>query len=426
MKYLLLLQICLTVALQSRAQSDSKIKPLNLGEQVPNIKFEFVANGSFKSTSIEDHRGKWLILGFWSMYCPPCIKNFPNMDSLQQEFKNSLTIMLVNIDNSVSSEEVICSFLSKWEHRNKRKLNLPTIYKDSIARILFNCEYAPHYAWITPEGKLLALTGTDEINRKQIINVLENEKTQLNIKNDVDIKHPLFAKEILPMEQLLQHSVFIKGYYHGLGDSRYSFGPGEKPYGLNIANQSLLTIVKEVAHRMDNSITENRIIIDTDNEKNQLTRDSIFEDLNTSIYSLGVLVPKNQPESLFPSIFETINRYTDYSVLLETRKVPCYALVYTGKKGALRSDGSSSKSTLYSLKNPYLQNGSIEKIVKILNQVPEFKLPVVNQTGISFNVDLYFDRPLRELNVIAEELRKYNLELRPSSAQLKVLVIRRK
>jgi len=60
------------------------------------------------------------------------------------------------------------------------------------------------------------------------------------------------------------------------------------------------------------------------------------------------------------------------------------------------------------------------------HQVPEFKLPVVNQTGISFNVDLYFDRPLRELNVIAEELRKYNLELRPPSAQLQVLVIRRK
>lgn len=426
MKYLLFLQLCLTVALQSRAQAESKIKPLNLGEQVPNINFEFVANGPYKSTNIEAHRGKLLILGFWSMYCPPCIKNFPNMDSLQQEFKDSLTILLVNIDNSGSSEQVICSFLNKWEQRNNRKLTIPTIYKDTVARLLFNCEYAPHYAWITPDGRLLALTGTDEINRNQIKNVLKNEKTPLIIKNDVDIKQPLFAKEILPMEQVLQHSVFIKGYYHGLGDSRYAFGPGERPYGINIANQPLLTIVKEIAHRMDNTITENRIIIDTENEQDKSSREIILDDLKTTIYSIGVLVPKNQPETLFPSILETINRYTDYSIALETRKVPCYALVYNGKKSALKSDGSNSKSTLYSMKNPYLQNGRIDKLVLILNQIPEFKLPVVNQTGIPFNVDLYFDKPLRELKVIAEELRKYNLELKPSSAQLKVLVIRRK
>jgi len=414
------------MAMQSRAQTESKINPLNLGDHVPNIHFEAVTNGPYKSTSITDHRGKLLILGFWSMYCPPCIKNFPNMDSLQQEFKDSVTILLVNTDNSGNTEENILRFLGKWEQRNKQKFTLPTIYKDTIARSVFNCVYAPHYAWISPEGKLLALTGTDELNRIQIKKVLQNENTPLTIKNDVDIRQPLFAKEILPMEQVLQHTVFLKGYYHGLGGSRYAFGPGEKPYGFNIANQPLLTIIKEVAHRMDNTLTENRIIIDTDYEKDRFIRDSILEELSTSIYSLGVLVPPNQPASLFHSIFETINQYSDYTVKLETRKVPCYALVYKGKKGGLKSDGGISKSTLYSMNSPYLQNGSIEKLVNILNQVPEFKLPVVNKTGINYNVDLYFDNPLRDLNVITAELRKYELELMPSNTQLKVVVIRKK
>jgi hypothetical protein len=184
--------------------------------------------------------------------------------------------------------------------------------------------------------------------------------------------------------------VFFKGYYHGLGGSRYSFGPVEKPNNH-----------KEVAHQMDNTLTENRVIIDTDNEKD---RESILEELSTSIYSLGVLVPPNQPESLFHSIFETINQYSDYTVKLKTRKVPCYALVYKGKKGALKSEGGISKSTLYSMNSPYLQNSSIEKLVNILNQVPEFKLPVVNNTGINYDVNLYFDNPLRDFSVIAAEL----------------------
>lgn len=426
MKYLLLLQICLTVAVQSRAQSESKIKPLNLGEQVPNIYFEAVANGPYKSTTIADYRGKLLILGFWSMYCPPCIKNFPNMDSIQQEFQDKLTILLVNVDANVNSEKMICDFLGKWEQRNHRKLNLPTVYMDTTARALFNCIYAPHYAWITPEGKLLALTGTDEINRAQIRKVLQEEKTELTIKNDVDVRKPLFAKEILPMEKLLQHTVFIKGYYNGLGDSRHYFGSGANPYGFNIANHPLFDIVKEIARRIDKNITENRIIIDTESIIDKHIRDSIIIDLTTAVYSLGVMVAKEHKEELFPTILETINRNTDYTIQFETRKVACYALVHKGKKGELRSDGSSPKSTLYNPENPYLQNGSIDKLVSLLNHIPELKLPVVDQTGITFNVDLYFDQGLQDLKAIAEQLRKYNLELKPSSAQLKVLVIRRK
>lgn len=414
------------MAVNTPAQSIDQINPLKPGEMVPDIQFPYVTNGSYQATKISDHRGKILILGFWSMTCPPCIKNFPNLDSLQKQFGNKVSILLINVNHSNETKEKITAFLAKWKKNHQRQFDLPTIYNDTIARKLFNCIYAPHYAWISPEGRLLALTGSEDVNAIQIGRLLQDDKTILPVKNDVDYKKPLFAKDILPVEQVLLHSVFLKGYYHGLGDSRYYFSENSQAYGFNIANQPLLTILEEISFQMDKEVTRNRIMVDAGEgaDSNMVRR--LRKELNTEIFSIGTIVPKDHPEELLPTILATINKHTDYEARFEKRKVSCYALVSLVKKRQLRTEGSNPISGLYRTQNPILQNGSHTKLIPLLNQVADIDLPVIDRTGIKFNVDLYFNRPLREFKVIQEELKCYNLGFRKKKARLKMLVIRKK
>lgn len=53
---------------------------IKIGESVPDFKLESFVNGKITETSLEDYRGKWIILFFWPLdftfVCPTEIKGF--------------------------------------------------------------------------------------------------------------------------------------------------------------------------------------------------------------------------------------------------------------------------------------------------------------------------------------------------------------
>lgn len=426
MKYLLSVLLSLSWAMNAYTQSAGGINVLKPGDQVPDIEFQYVANGPYQKAKLSDYRGKLLLLGFWSMYCAPCIKNFPNMDSLQQQFNGKLDIVLVNVDRNNVSKEKITSFIQKWETNKQQPLRLPTIYSDSVPAILFNCIYPPHYAWISPSGRLLALTGTEEVNAHRISQLLSEETTILPIKNDIKINWPLFANEHLPVDQLISHSVMIKGVYNGLLGSRYYFTKDAIPYGVNIANQPLITLLQEVICRLDKEMTDKRILIDAGARADSNSIQAMKKALMETIYTMGLIVPKDRPQQLLPAFLAAINQFTDYRISFEERVVPTYALVSLGNKETLRTKGASPKTALYYTEKPVLQNNSLSNLLTLLNKVPEIPLPVLDQTGILFNVDLHFEQPLQEFSVIRKELLRYKLAFKEQKARIKVLVIRKK
>lgn len=49
---------------------------------LPNVRF---ANGEGKTVTLEDFRGKVVLLNVWATWCPPCRKEMPSLDRLQQQ-----------------------------------------------------------------------------------------------------------------------------------------------------------------------------------------------------------------------------------------------------------------------------------------------------------------------------------------------------
>ncbi|MBI3581087.1 MAG: TlpA family protein disulfide reductase [Nitrospinae bacterium] len=63
-----------------------------------------------KKTSLEDYRGKWVFLNFWATWCPPCLKEMPEMEEFYKKFKSKNLVMLaVSVDKDDPSK--IASFI---------------------------------------------------------------------------------------------------------------------------------------------------------------------------------------------------------------------------------------------------------------------------------------------------------------------------
>ena len=58
---------------------------------------------TFKDINLQDvdlskNKGKIMILNFWATWCPPCIKEIPELNNLQFNFPNELKVFLINFD----------------------------------------------------------------------------------------------------------------------------------------------------------------------------------------------------------------------------------------------------------------------------------------------------------------------------------------
>ena len=54
---------------------------------------------------LAQHRGKVVILDFWSTYCDPCIREFPNLVELQSRFPGQVVCLSFNTDYTGAKDE---------------------------------------------------------------------------------------------------------------------------------------------------------------------------------------------------------------------------------------------------------------------------------------------------------------------------------
>ena len=51
-----------------------------------------------KGVFLDDLKGKWIVFNYWADWCPPCIKEIPELNNLQFNFPNELKVFLINFD----------------------------------------------------------------------------------------------------------------------------------------------------------------------------------------------------------------------------------------------------------------------------------------------------------------------------------------
>ena len=95
-----------------------------------------------------DFLGKWLVVNYWADWCPPCIKEMPELESFYNQNENKVLVLAYNFDRLEGSDlkNQILRF----------KVNVPSILNDP--GLLFGWNTPPSLPAtyiINPEGILV-------------------------------------------------------------------------------------------------------------------------------------------------------------------------------------------------------------------------------------------------------------------------------
>ncbi|RKF32497.1 TlpA family protein disulfide reductase [Sphingobacterium siyangense] len=140
------------------------ITPIGVDYFVPedfwNQQLKVYSNGKTAVVSMAQFKGKPLILDFWSTSCASCITKFPKLHVLQLKFQRDFNVLLVNSEDNDQIHRMRNDFL--------RDNILPTVYSDRYLNALFPHRGVPYYVWITPIGRISAITSAEFVDEQKV------------------------------------------------------------------------------------------------------------------------------------------------------------------------------------------------------------------------------------------------------------------
>lgn len=154
--------LCLCTTAQEQT-----IEPLYTGERLPDVRISHILNYQLPSaplSAFQHNYSRLILLDFWNTSCIPCIRAFAKLDSLQQEFGGQIQILLVTTEDSNTVKKTV----ARWEQATQKKLHLPLVVQDTLLSRYIRRGFNPHYAWIAPDGVLLAQTNATFITRDML------------------------------------------------------------------------------------------------------------------------------------------------------------------------------------------------------------------------------------------------------------------
>ncbi len=82
---------------------------ISVGDTAPSFKARSIDGSS--NVSLEDYRGKVVLIDFWASWCPPCLRSFPKYDDLRREIGTTdFEIVAINVDENTEDAK---KFLAK-------------------------------------------------------------------------------------------------------------------------------------------------------------------------------------------------------------------------------------------------------------------------------------------------------------------------
>lgn len=89
----------------SRAQRTIPERDPKEIEAASNVAITKLDGGAFK---LSDFRGKVMVVDFWATYCPPCVRQVPQLAELSKKYRNQgLEVIGLTADDKADQEQVV-------------------------------------------------------------------------------------------------------------------------------------------------------------------------------------------------------------------------------------------------------------------------------------------------------------------------------
>ena len=425
---------CFSAFGQTKRSVDLATVGIQVGQVVPDVALSGLHNyrdgkGRLVSSArLSDFRGKLLILDFWATWCSPCVAMMPKMDSLQGVFGDRVQFLSV----SYQQDGEVLPFVADREKRLGRRFRLPMLNGDQVLRGMFPHVYLPHYVWIGGDGRVLAVSGLDDLTTGNIERVLSGGRLEQKVKRDVTIAYdkaaPLFGQNLIGPADVLGY-YFISKSKPGLpGRMEVTKIDSLGRIRLTASNYILTKLYQQSYTDSGLFDRRNTILEVRDTLPIWPPRDMDIYDWRQQYgYCYERVTPKGMAGSLYTYMRQDLRDYfPQYQSLMVRRKVKCLALVRLGNGVPFELAGSLPSKLVLDAEVKVFQAVSFKQMLKplfrfYLQHVP---YPIVDDTGYQGLVNIKLNADLKNVDSINAALRTYGLKLAEKELETEVLIIR--
>lgn len=109
-KYSIFILPVLFISFLISCSQEPRKNPRELNSEQKKID-EIIWNATFSDlegneVSVQDFKGKIVLIDLWETWCGPCLQVFPAMDSLRKEYNDDFEVLTVNLQDSDTPEDV--------------------------------------------------------------------------------------------------------------------------------------------------------------------------------------------------------------------------------------------------------------------------------------------------------------------------------
>ncbi len=429
-KYLCWTVILLLSNYNSPAQNiltKPNVKEITIGQSLPDLILRNIINNKTTVINTRDYRGKMLILDFWATWCTPCVAKMPKMDSIQKQFSKEIQILPVTYQSKTEVQKLM-SKSAKF-----KAVSLPYATSDNILRGLFPHKELPHYVWVNDSGKVIAITGIEQITADTIQMMLNKSTSSLKTKKDVfkkfDRETGVLFQDLGFVENDVKYQSLLTDFKEGLSPRMDIISDDKKKIRKITVLNGWIKFLFRIAWSSDTLFLNEAAILlevkDTTKIISTAVGDKFRDWLKDNSWTYELIVPDYMSSKVFQVMRnDMLNFFPQYNAGLEKRVRRCLVLERISGNDKIKSKGGKPQVNIDPL-GAVLTNSKLGYLVAQLNHyLQTLDMPVIDATGYIVPVDLVLDVNITNVESLRKALKIYDLDLVEKDYEIDVLVIK--
>ena len=156
--------LTVSCSVQEIPKSRNILGPAVEGHLAPQF---YVKDRNGQMHSLNDFRGKVVLVNFWATWCPPCIEEMPSMDNLQKKLdEEKFAVIAISVDDSWDPVDA-------YIKSSNLDLNIYSDFEGKVAK-LYGTHKVPETYILSKEGTVVRkVLGVIDWTSPQIVSFLK-------------------------------------------------------------------------------------------------------------------------------------------------------------------------------------------------------------------------------------------------------------
>lgn len=403
-----------------------EIKPLTVGDKMPDVVLKSVLNYSKSTAKLSDFAGKAIVLDFWFIRCGSCREAMPHLDSLQKNFKNDLQLLLVTWEDKKKVEEFFATDL------NAKNLKFVNVVNDSVLRQYFPAKGFPHQIWINKNNVITAITDGSSTSVENIQKLINAGKIDLPVKVDeMDSKLNQGTDPLMTYRYSTTKDKILKYSYFSKRRSEFRGGASLEVDTLHQVARACFTNV-DFLGLYDNAYTSSLGSADLHRPSRMIRKDTnpvnTKEDYKTftNIFCYDLMYKDTTTFNFGKHMIRDLDDYFGVKSHEETKKIKCLVIREKGSSQIYRQPLDGYEKRFLNCKMIIGKKNKANKawqgfLKEELNR--NNYMPVIVDLDINQPISFEFTWTPDDVKAMSKELEKFGLEMVIEKRPRKVIIL---